>query len=110
MYVLVTSSALILLKLGAKNGAPAQFINHRIQFNLTPFVIVGITLYGASFILYTYLISKYDLGYIIPLTTAFVYILIFAASFVIFNEMFTAFKIAGIILIVAGLVMLNLKK
>lgn len=109
-YVLATSAALIVLKLGAKNGAPAQFINGKLHFNLTPYTIAGIALYGISFILYVYLISKYSLGYIIPLTTALVYILIFAASFFIFNEAFTLIKISGIILIIAGLTLLNLKK
>jgi multidrug transporter EmrE-like cation transporter len=71
---------------------------------------VGIALYGTSFLLYTFLISKYDLGYIIPLTTAFVYVLIFFASFFIFKELFTVFKITGIFLILMGIVLLNLKK
>jgi drug/metabolite transporter (DMT)-like permease len=69
----------------------------------------GILLYGISFILYLYLISKFQLGYIIPLTSAFVYIFIFVASFLIFNEAFTITKIIGICLIVAGLTFLNLK-
>lgn len=110
LYVLATSSALVVLKLGAKAGAPVQFINNRLHFNLNPYVILGIALYGTSFLIYIYLISKYDLGYIIPLTTAFVYILIFFASFAIFNEAFTAMKIIGIVLIVAGLIFLNIKK
>jgi drug/metabolite transporter (DMT)-like permease len=110
LYVLVTASALVVLKLGAKAGAPAEFIDGRLHFNLNPYVFAGIALYGTSFLLYIYLISKYDLGYIIPLTTGLVYALIFIASFVIFNEVFTVFKIVGIALIVLGLLLLNLKK
>ena len=109
LYVLATSSALVVLKLGAKDGAPAEFLNGRIHLNITPYTLLGILLYGTSFVLYMYLISKYDLGYIIPLTTALVYILIFTASFFVFNEAFTAIKVAGIALIVIGLVLLNLK-
>ena len=109
LYVLVTASALVVLKLGAKAGAPAEFMNGRIHFNLNLYVLTGIVLYGTSFLLYIYLISKYDLGYIIPLTTALVYALIFIASFIIFNEAFTAFKVAGITLIVTGLIFLNIK-
>lgn len=109
-YVLTTSLALVVLKLGAKAGAPAQFVSGKLHFNITPYTVAGIFLYGVSFLTYIYLISKYDLGYIIPLTTALVYILIFAASFLIFNEAFTVIKIAGIFLIVCGLILLNLKK
>jgi drug/metabolite transporter (DMT)-like permease len=107
LYVLATSLALVVLKLGSKDGAPAQFTDGKLHFNLTFYTITGIVLYGISFLLYIYLISKYDLGYIIPLTTALVYILIFTASFAIFNEAFTAFKLAGIALIVVGLLFLN---
>lgn len=107
-YILITSLGLIFLKLGSKNGAPVHFIDGRIHFNLTPYVIGGILLYGLSFILYTYLLSKYDLGYIIPLTTGLVYVLIFTASFFIFKEAFTAIKLLGIFFIFMGLIFLNI--
>jgi uncharacterized membrane protein len=110
LYILATSCALVALKLGSKVGAPVQFTSSKIEFNINPYIILGIILYGTSFLTYMYLISKYDLGYIIPLTTAFVYIIIFLASFLIFKEAFTVVKIIGIVLIVLGLVFLNLKK
>jgi drug/metabolite transporter (DMT)-like permease len=110
LYILTTSAALVVLKLGAKSGAPVQFLDGKLHFNITPYTILGVLLYGVSFLLYIYLISRYDLGYIIPLTTAFVYVLIFFASFAIFNEVFTVTKVIGIVLIVAGLAFLNLKK
>ena len=110
LYVLVTSLALIVLKLGSKLGPPIQILNNKLHFNLTTYTIFGVLFYGVSFLLYIYLISKYDLGYIIPLTTALVYIIIFTASFTIFKETFTTLKILGILLIVVGLIFLNLKK
>jgi multidrug transporter EmrE-like cation transporter len=110
LYILTTSSALILLKLGAKTGAPLAAVEGRIHLNLNPLVVGGITLYGTSFLIYTYLVAKYDLGYIIPLTTALVYVMIFTASFFIFKENFTALKITGIVLILSGVVFLNLNK
>ena len=110
LYVLATSAALIVLKLSSKVAAPVQFLEGKPQFHINGGTIAGVILYGISFLLYMYLISSFDLGYIIPLTTALVYIIIFTASFVIFNEAFTAFKVGGIALIVAGLILLNLKK
>jgi len=110
LYVLATSFALIALKLGTKGGAPVYLLDSKLHFNINPYAVIGITLYGTSFLLYTYLIAKYDLGYIIPLATAFVYIFIFAASFFIFKENFTLVKIIGILLITIGIVILNIKK
>lgn len=109
-YVFATSLALIALKWGSKNGVPLHYADGKLQTNFNFYSLSGIALYGLSFALYIYLISKYNLGYIIPLTTALVYILIFGASYFIFDEVFTAVKIAGIALIVGGLILLNLKK
>ncbi len=110
LYILATTLALVALKYGSKAGAPLSFIDHKLQFNINIYTVLGIGLYGISFVVYMYLISKYDLGYIIPLTAAFIYILIFIASYFVFHEVFTTTKIFGIGLIVIGLVFLNLKK
>lgn len=109
LYIFTTSTALIMLKSGASNGAPISFVGGKVALNANWHVALGIALYGTSFLIYTYLISKYDLGYIIPLTTAFVYIAIFFASFMIFKEAFTVVKILGIALILGGVILLNLK-
>lgn len=110
LYVLTTSFALIALKLGSKAGAPISFVDHRLLFNINFYMALGVFLYGSSFLLYTYLISKFDLGYIIPLVTAFVYVAIFVASFIIFKESFTAIKVVAIGFILVGIVLLNLNK
>lgn len=98
------------MKLGVRGGAPLSFADDKLQLHLNLSTVVGVALYGLSFIIYLYLLSKYDLGYIIPLTTALVYIVIFTASYFIFKEVFTPLKILGIVMILTGLVFLNLKK
>lgn len=110
LYVLATSAGLIVLKLGTESGVPISYSDSRLHFNLNWQSLLGITLYAVSFLLYIYLISKNDLGYIIPLTTAFVYIVIFIASAFIFKEVFTVTKIIGILLIIVGLIFLNIKR
>lgn len=109
-YILSTSSGLILLKLGTTTGLPIGFVENSIKFNLNLFSVIGLLLYGLSFFLYIYLISKFDLGFIIPLAAGFVYILIFTASFFIFHEAFTIIKIAAISLIIIGVILLNFNK
>ncbi len=109
-YVAATSLALIFVKLGTSSGLPVKMVDSKLQFSFNPFAISGIVLYGISFVLYMYLLSKYDLGYIIPLTAALIYGIIFIASYLIFHEVFTATKITGILLIVAGLIFLNIQK
>ena len=110
LYVLTTVAALIILKLGTTSGLPVAYIDHKLQFNFNFYVVLGILLYGLSFVTYVYLISKNDLGYIIPIAAAFVYILMFSASAIIFKEVFTITKIVGIGFIVLGLIFLNINR
>lgn len=109
-YVISTASGLVLLKLGTTSSLPVSFTENSLKFNLNFYSLSGIALYGLSFFLYIYLISKFDLGFIIPITTAIVYILIFVASFLVFHETFTLIKIAAISLIILGVILLNFNK
>lgn len=110
LYILTTSAALVVMKLGTQTSSTAGSNSDKIAAFINPTFAIGVFLYGVSFITYAYLISKYDLGYIIPLLAAFVYIITFLAAYFIFHESFTAFKILGITLILAGLVFLNIKQ
>jgi hypothetical protein len=69
LYVVTTSAGLIILKLGTNSGVPITYVQNKLQFNFNLYSVLGILLYGISFALYIYLISKFDLGYIIPLAT-----------------------------------------
>lgn len=110
VYVLTTALGLVLIKLGSATQGIVELIDGRIVLHPTVLNVTGVILYGISFILYTYLVSKNDLGYIIPVTTALVYVLVFVASFAVFKEPFSPIKILAIALIIAGVILLNLKK
>ncbi len=56
----------------------------------TDMSVIGDVLSGSSLLLYT--ISSYGLGYIIPLVTSFVYLLVFLTSFFVLKETFTLIK------------------
>lgn len=108
IYVLATAAGLVLIKLGSANGAIVELVGGKIAFNMSLVNTLGILLYAISFVLYTFLIAKHNLGYIIPLTTGLVYVIIFIASFFIFKEPFSALKLTAIIMILCGVALLNL--
>jgi multidrug transporter EmrE-like cation transporter len=110
IYVLTTAAGLVLIKLGSVNGAVIELVGGKIAFNISLVNTIGVLLYAVSFVLYTFLIAKHNLGYIIPLTTGLVYVIIFIASLLIFKESVTTFKVLGILLILGGVVLLNLGK
>lgn len=107
LYALSTSLALVFLKLGSQTGALISYTDGRLQINPSLFSVLGIGLYGISFLIYTFLVAKYDLGYIVPIATAVVYVLVFMSSFVIFKESFTVIKICGIALILGGILLIH---
>lgn len=110
VYVITTALGLVLIKLGSTTASIVEIIDGKLIFHPSVLNVIGVLLYGVSFVLYTYLISKNDLGFIIPTTTALVYVLVFVASFVVFKESFTIQKIIAIALILVGVMLLNLKR
>ena len=108
LYVLATAGGLVLLKLGTGGSSFISIVDGKIAWNISTLTILGIVTYGISFILYIMLISKFSLGYIVPLTTALVYVLVFMSSYFIFKESFTSLKIVAIVMIMGGAILLNI--
>lgn len=108
LYVAITTTALTLMKLGSTGGAPISIVSERLVFNLNPTLIIAGTLYVLSFLLYTYLISKFNLSYIIAVGTGLVYVVIFIVSFTVFKEIFTVKKVIACALILIGVILMNL--
>lgn len=106
-YVIATAGGLVLLKLGTTGAGFISIVDGKMVWNISLLTLIGIATYGVSFFLYIVLISKFNLGYIVPLTTALVYILVFTASYFIFKENFTAIKIISIVMIIGGVILLN---
>lgn len=107
IYVLTTVGGLVALKAGAKHRPPIAYRNRRLVYNFNPKIRLGLVLYAVSFFSYIYLLSKYDLGFIIPVAAAFVYIVLFTASYVIFKETFTTRKVLGLSLLILGILLLG---
>jgi multidrug transporter EmrE-like cation transporter len=109
IYVLATVGGLILLKLGTGGEPLVSVVEGKTIWNISIVSVLGLLSYGISFLLYMFLISKFDLGFIVPLTTGLVYILVFIASLLIFKEAFSVIKVLAVVLIVAGVILLNVK-
>lgn len=108
IYVLTTVGGLTVLKMGTSDRPPIAYRQKRLVFNFNHVALLGIALYGISFLAYVYLLSQYSLGYIIPLAAALVYIALFISSRIIFNETFSRRKITGIFLIIFGVLLLSI--
>lgn len=108
IYAFLGSVGMYLIKLGAETTELSK-VNSVLNFNVSLQTIAGFICYVASFLVYMYLISKYNLSYIIPLATAFLYIFILIISIFILKEPFTLIKGIGFFLILIGVILLNIK-
>ena len=76
-------------------------------FNI--YIISGIFCYVGSMLLFFYMLSRFDLSVIIPLT-ALTYIFNMLAAYYIFQESFDIYKISGMFIIVFGIGVLSMPK
>ena len=92
-------------RIGAIN--PSQIITNFTHVVLSPFIVVGLASYVASVALYIVVLSRTDLSYAYPLLMSVGYVLIVLVSFLIFRESFSAYKWAGILLILIGVILVG---
>ncbi len=109
IYLLLTMSGLILMKLGGNTGKFAM-VEGDINFGISPVSLLGFICYIGSFFLYTRMVVMFDLSYITPLCTGIVQILTLVASKVVFKENITVQGIAGASIIIIGLLVMNWKR
>jgi len=110
LYVITAVSGSTLLKFGSSEQVKTLFKIPFINMNISTTTFIGFLFYGISFILYTILLSKFDLSFISPLTVGLVYVLLMITAFVFFHEQFTVTKIIGISLILIGILIIVIKK
>lgn len=109
IYLILTVSGLTLVKLGSHGSPLLSKSGEKLVWNVGPLVILGLMAYGLSFLLFMWLVSQYQLSILIPLTTALVQLIIFVIAVTVFREQFTLLKLVALALIVAGVVMLQVK-
>jgi multidrug transporter EmrE-like cation transporter len=96
------AAAQILMKWGANNLAHPGLIGMVTNMPL----MAGYTLYGFSTVLLVLALKDGELSLLYPVI-ALTYVWVTALSFLIFHDKVNAFKVAGIVIIVAGVVVLS---
>ncbi|MBQ8219161.1 MAG: EamA family transporter [Bacilli bacterium] len=106
LYVLLSSSGLVLFKLGA-NSPSIQI--HLLNFNLLFSIksIIGILCYGFSFILWLIIISRMNLTVAMPLSIAIVNTLVVILSCLLLKEKITLTQGVGIFIVIIGVCIMS---
>ncbi|MBU8905915.1 SMR family transporter [Desertibacillus haloalkaliphilus] len=112
LSVLLGSIGQVVLKIGANklDSFTLSFetlVADLLRMARTPEIVIGLVLFGTSFLLWIKVLTKADLSYAYPLVSLG-YINVVILSYFLFGESFTVMKVLGITLIISGVIVLNL--
>ena len=109
MYLLLSCGGLVLIKLGADTvqlSIKQGFFNCSISF----ISLLGLICYIGSFFIFTFIIVKrFNLTYIMPILTSISQIIVVLSGLFIFKEQLGKFGLIGILFVIIGIVLLNIK-
>ena len=110
LYLIFTVSGLILMKKGG-NAGKISFSAGEIGFSISWISALGFISYIISFLLFTRIIMMFEnVSYISPICNGIAQVMIMIASFLILKEKLTGLSIGGAALVIAGVIIMNLKK
>ena len=109
LYLILTVSGLILYKYGANKDFTFSIAKGNLNLKLNIISIIGLLCYMCSFLLYMLILPKFNISFIMPLTSAVTYISTFILSIMILKETVTANGIIGAIVILVGIVIMNMR-
>jgi small multidrug resistance pump len=108
LYLLLAAVGMVLIKSGhsAKSILTIPYLN----VSLSVRIILGILFYGMSFLVFTFYISRLNIGIAIPLLSGFGSVIMVIIGYLLFKEHITTGQFAGIGLIVVGTVLVGIFK
>jgi multidrug transporter EmrE-like cation transporter len=110
IYIVCTTAGLLLLKLGGQGHFPTLLTLPLLNLKVSLVSLFGLFFYGLSFVLYSKLLTIFELMYLYPATIGITAVLIYIGAVVIFGETVTLAKIGSLVLILSGVLTLNLLK
>ena len=110
VYIILTIGGVVLFKLGTQKDFLVSIATGIFTLKISLISIIGLVCYLCSFLMYMFLISKFDLTYIVPVTTGIVQVATFVLAIMIFKESVAVSKVVATGLILIGVILLNIKK
>lgn len=109
VYLILTVAGVTLMKLGGNSGAIA--IKEGIfDFNISLISAAGFLCYIFSFLIFTKLVTMFDLSFIMPLSAGATQILTLVVSYFVFKEKLPIQAIIGASCVILGIIVMNWKR
>ena len=110
IYLLLTVSGLILMKKGGNAGKIAMNAGE-VELSISWISAIGFICYIISFLLFTRIIMMFEnVSFISPICNGIAQACIVISSIIFLKEKFSGATIGGAALIIAGVIIMNLKK
>ena len=110
IYIILTSAGLILMKKGG-NAGKITMGSGEFAFSISWISALGFVCYILSFLLFTRIILMVEyVSYISPLCNGIAQTCILIASIIFLKEQFSMYTVGGALLVIAGVVIMNIKK
>lgn len=91
-------------------GSLGSLIAALLIFSRNIKILSVVFLYAFSFFTWLFVLARFELSYIFPITTALIYVLILLLSWLLLKENMTIFRIIGMVAITAGIILINVGK
>ena len=108
MYIFLTIAGLVLMKIGGNTGN-IKLEKDCFIFSMSFLSLFGFICYIASFLIFTNIVVKFKLSYIMPITAGLIQVLTLLSGYIVFKENVTINGIIGVILVILGIVVMNIK-
>lgn len=107
LYVILTILGLVLMKFGGNTGE-INILDKCLEFSISFVSLLGFICYIMSFLIFTNIIVKFNLSYIMPVTSGIVQVLTLISGYIIFNEKVTGKGLIGALMVIIGIVIMNI--
>ena len=110
VYVCLSATALTLIKLGLGKDSTLLLDKGGFNLNLSWMLVGGALMYVVSFCLSMVVMKGMDLSLFYPLSAGLIYVAVCVLSFLVLKEKISATQLIGMVVILAGIIIMNLKK
>ncbi len=108
VYLLCSTSGLVFVRLGA-NTTQLAIKSGMMNMSISLYTIGGFALYACSFILWMVLLQRFRLSFLSPIVSGASYICVLLAAFFVLHESINKMQLAGAVVILVGIILMNIK-
>lgn len=110
IYLLCSATGLLLIKSGGEHLSLGIQKEGILFFNIHYKMLLGAFFYVCSFLIFMFILPRFDLSYIYPLSAGIINVVVIVAGVIFLHERPSIQQIIGMVCILAGVFVINYKK